>query len=128
MKNYMANGKGTRFSAFTTRIRCALCGSSFRRCKTKDDRPVYWRCSKGGKCESFSIREDDLKRLAAEVMGVKTFDEDRFRKEVEYIEAGKPNGLVVHFKDGRTEEISYTPSERRPKARGKERGEKWQRQ
>lgn len=29
MKNYMANGKGTRFSVFTTRIRCALCGSSF---------------------------------------------------------------------------------------------------
>lgn len=97
MKNYMANDKGTPFSAFTTRIWCTLCGPSFRRCKTKDDRPVYWRCCKGSQCESVSIREDDLKRVATEVMGLKTFDEDRFRKEVEYIEAGKPNGLVVPF-------------------------------
>ena len=87
MKNYMANGKGTRFSAFTTRIRCALCGSSFRRCKVKNDRPVYWRCSKGGQCESVSIREDDLKRVAAEVMGLKSFNGDVFREKVEYIEA-----------------------------------------
>lgn len=130
MKNYMANGKGTRFSAFTTRVRCALCGSSFRRCKTKHDRPVYWRCSKGGKCESVSIREDDLKRVAAEAMGLEDFDEDRFRGKVESIEAGKPDCLTVHFKSGRTEEISYTPtpSKRRPKARRKESGEKWQRQ
>lgn len=128
MKNYMANGKGTRFSAFTTRIRCALCGSSFRRCKVKNDWPVYWRCSKGGQCELVSIREDDLKRVAAEVMGLKSFDGDAFWNEVEYIEAGKQNCLVIHFKDGRTVEISYTPSERRPKARGKESREKWQRQ
>lgn len=128
MKNYMANGKGTRFSAFTTRIRCALCGSSFRRCKVKNDRPVYWRCSKGGQCESVSIREDDLKCVAAEVMGLKAFDEDDFREKVEYIEAGKQNCLIVHFKDGRIEETSYTPSGRRSKARGKESREKWQRQ
>lgn len=130
MKNYMANGKGTRFSAFTTRVRCALCGSSFRRCKTKHDRPVYWRCSKGGKCESVSIREDDLKRVAAEAMGLENFDEDRFREKVESIEAGKPDCLTVHFKSGRTKEISYTPtpSKRRSKARRKESREKWQRQ
>ena len=128
MKNYMANGKGTRFSAFTTRIRCALCGSSFRRCKVKNDRPVYWRCSKGGQCESVSIREDDLKRVAAEVMGLKSFNEDVFREKVEYIEAGKQNCLIVHFNDGRIEETSYTPSGRRSKARGKESREEWQRQ
>ena len=130
MKNYMANGKGTRFSAFTTRVRCALCRSSFRRCKTKHDRPVYWRCSKGGKCESVSIREDDLKRVAAEAMGLENFDEDRFREKVESIEAGKPDCLTVHFKSGRTKEISYTPtpSKRRSKARRKESREKWQRQ
>lgn len=74
-------------------------------------RAVYWRCCKGSQCESVSIREDDLKRVAAEAMGLKAFDGDAFRKEVEYIEAGKPNGLVVHFKDGRTAEISYTPPE-----------------
>lgn len=51
----------------------------FPECKTKHDRPVYWRCSKGGKCESVSIREDDLKRVAAEAMGLEDFDEDRFR-------------------------------------------------
>ena len=128
MKNYMANGKGTRFSAFTTRIRCALCGSSFRRCKVKNDRPVYWRCSKGGQCESVSIREDDLKRVVAEVMGLKSFNGDVFREKVEYIEAGKQNCLIVHFNDGRIEETFYTPSGRRSKVRGKESREEWQRQ
>ena len=39
------------------------------------------------------------------------FDEDRFREKVESIEAGKPDCLTVHFKSGRTKEISYTPDQ-----------------
>ena len=115
MKNYMANGKGTRFYPFTTRIRCVVCGSSFRRCKgnIKSGESVHWRCRQGGKCEAVSIREDDLKRVIAEVMGMKAFDADAFRNEVECVEVGKKACLTVHFKDGRAVDVSYTPSKKK---------------
>lgn len=116
MRNYMANGTNTRYYPFTTRIKCALCGSSFRRYSKsiKSGTFAHWRCTKGGQCESVSLREEDLERMAAEAMGTRTFDGDRFRKEVEWIAVGEKDKVVIHFKDGRVKEIPYTP----PKKRG----------
>lgn len=116
MRNYMANGTNTRYYPFTTRIKCALCGASFRRYSKsiKSGTFAHWRCTKGGQCESVSLREEDLERMAAEAMGTGTFDGDRFRKEVEWIAVGEKDKVVIHFKDGRVKEIPYTP----PKKRG----------
>ena len=51
MRNYMANGTNTRYYPFTTRIKCALCGSSFRRySKSKSGTFAHWRCTKCGQC------------------------------------------------------------------------------
>lgn len=115
IKNYMANGKETRFSPFTTRIRCVVCGSVFRRCtqRTKNGSTVYWRCSRGGQCESTGIREENLEQAVAKGMGMPTFDGDAFRKKVEYVEVGRKGSLTVYFKDGRRVETSYIPSGRK---------------
>lgn len=116
MKNYMANGKGTRFSAFTTRVRCAVCGHAFRRCKQKKKQgiSVHWRCGQGGKCSSLSVREEELMKIAADVMGLEAFDGDRFREEIDFMEVGAEDRITIHFKDGRIQTVPWT----KPKKQG----------
>ena len=116
MKNYMANGKGTRFSAFTTRVRCAVCGQAFRRCKRKMKYgiSIHWRCIQGGKCSSLSVREDDLIKIATDAMGLKAFDGERFREEIEFMETGADGQITIHFNDGRIEIVPWT----KPKPQG----------
>ena len=116
MKNYMANGKGTRFSAFTTRVRCAVCGHAFRRCKQRKKQgiSVHWRCGQGGKCSSLSVREEDLMKIAADAMGLEAFDGDRFREEIDFMEAGAEDQITIHFKDGRIQTVPWT----KPKKQG----------
>ena len=116
MRNYMANGTGTRFYPFTTRIKCAVCGAAFRRCMVSNNKSgasVHWRCSQGSKCESIAIREENLERAVAEIMGMESFDGDAFRNQVEYVEVGKQGCLAVYFKDGRRIETTYIPSKRK---------------
>lgn len=110
MKNYMANGSHTRFYPFTTRVKCAICGSSYHRCLQKKaaGKVAYWRCIKGGQCESTGLREDFLEQLAAKAMGIETFDDDRFRQKVEWIAMGEKGRITFHFKDGLIQEIPYT--------------------
>lgn len=116
MKNYMANGKGPRFSAFTTRVRCAVCGHAFRRCKQRKKQgiSVHWRCGQGGKCSSLSVREEDLMKIAADAMGLEAFDGDRFREEIDFMEAGAEDRIIIHFKDGRIQTVPWT----KPKKQG----------
>ena len=116
MRNYMASGKGTRFSPFTTRVRCAVCGHAFRRCKQRKKQgiSVHWRCGQGGKCSSLSVREEDLMKIAADAMGLEAFDGDRFREEIDFMEAGAEDRLTIHFKDGRIQTVPWT----KPKKQG----------
>lgn len=116
MKNYMANSKGTRFSAFTTRVRCAVCGHAFRRCKQRKKQgiSVHWRCGQGGKCSSLSVCEEDLMKIAADAMGLEAFDGDRFREEIDFMEAGAEDRIIIHFKDGRIQTVPWT----KPKKQG----------
>lgn len=116
MRNYMASGKGTRFSPFTTRVRCAVCGHAFRRCKQKKKQgiSVHWRCGQGGKCSSLSVREEELMKIAADAMGLEAFDGDRFREEIDFMEAGAEERITIHFKDGRIQTVPWT----KPKKQG----------
>lgn len=116
MRNYMASGKGTRFSPFTTRVRCAVCGHTFRRCKQRKKHgiSVHWRCGQGGKCCSLSVREEDLMKIAADAMGLEAFDGDRFREEIEFMEAGAEDRITIHFKGGRIQTVPWT----KPKKQG----------
>ena len=52
------------------------------------------------------LREDVLKAMIAEVMGLPAFDETAFSEQMERIEFHAPSELVFLFKDGR--QISRT--------------------
>lgn len=43
-----------------------------------------------------------LRQITAEVMGTEDFDEQAFRKSVDYIEIAPDDAFIYHFKNGRT--------------------------
>ena len=128
MRNYMANSTDSRYTEFTTRIRCEQCGSTFRR-NTQPNKSIkgskihYWRCPTYGDCVTTGIREDRLKELAASVMGLAEHDADAFKEQIEYISVAADMILTFHFFDGRDESVQYNtkrqrtarPSERKNK-------------
>lgn len=111
-RSHPANKKGK--TCFTSKIHCEKCGGNFhRQSVTMADghKNSYWHCC-GGK----SLRDDHLRELTAEVLGMKSFDEAVFLKQIDCISVRNTTHLTFHFHDGQTIEREY--------AFGKE-GVKW---
>lgn len=97
-------------SCFTSKIKCPLCGKSYRRSgkrQRKDPDEVYyiWICrtksEKGAKsCSAKSIPEKKLKAVCAEVLGIEVFDETVFTEKIQQIIVLGEDTLEFHFKDG----------------------------
>lgn len=91
---------------FSTMIKCAKCGLNYRRCTQKSQgkaggRLHYWRCTSQSKgCPSIGLREDYLKPMCAEVLGLDDFDEAAFLEQIERIDVDPPTTLTFVFKDG----------------------------
>lgn len=94
-------------TAMTGKIKCVKCGCNFRRAtqpsKTaKDGKAFYWRCAEHNCCETIGLREDILKPLIAEVLGIKEFDDTEFENQIDHIDVLSAHEIVFHFKDGMT--------------------------
>ena len=97
-------------SCFTSKIKCPLCGKSYRRSgkrQRKDPNEVYyiWLCrtksEKGAKsCSAKSIPEKKLKAVCAEVLNLEVFDETVFTEKTQQIIVYGEDTLEFHFKDG----------------------------
>ena len=97
-------------SCFTSKIKCPLCGKSYRRSgkrQRKDPDEVYyiWICrtksEKGAKsCSAKSIPEKKLKAVCAEVLSLEVFDETVFTEKIQQIIVLGEDTLEFHFKDG----------------------------
>lgn len=94
-------------SCFTSRIKCAECGCNFRgqtqrSVSSESGRMKHWRCSSGSAvCGTPGLRDDLLRKLAAEVMGTEVFDEERFLEQVDRIVVNKEKELTFVFCDDR---------------------------
>ena len=96
-------------SCFTSKIKCPLCGKSYRRSgkrQRKDPDEVYyiWLCrtksEKGAKsCSAKSIPEKKLKAVCAEVLDLEVFDETVFTEKIQQIVVHGEDTLEFHFKD-----------------------------
>ena len=90
-----------RASVLTGKIRCAHCGCNFHRATQpsatlEGGKAHYWRCTeKQDGCNAIGFREDVLKPLIANVLGLDEYDEDVFIREIDYIEA---DGRDLHFR------------------------------
>lgn len=102
-------------SAFTGAITCAQCGKSYKRIKNHGR--FAWNCStfqRKGKaaCPGLQIREDVLQRVAAEALGLASFDEAAFENMIASVEAKPDHTLVFHFRDGQIKEIRWAAPSR----------------
>ena len=103
-------------SAFSRKIRCAICGKNYRRKTTAYN--VVWCCStfntKGKKyCASKVIPESTLQAATAEVLGMSHFDEEAFQSQIDYIEACPDNLLRFVFVSGIVREYRWKDRSRR---------------
>ena len=117
---------------FTGMIICSACGKSYRH--VKNHGMSRWACPTyimEGKafCESKQIPEEIIMRLACDLLGWNSFDEEAFRQAVNHVTAVYPHTLIFHLRDGREEQLewqnrsraeSWTP-EMKEKAREKAR-------
>ena len=93
-------------NCFTSRIKCEHCGQNFRH--QKNAKISYWRCAKPHHdCDTIGLREDRLKDMAAEVLGLVEFDKKAFFKQMEEIRVKSAERIVFCFKDGRQVECIW---------------------
>ena len=105
-------------SCFTSKLKCSLCGKSYRRhsYKRKNDAAASWHCRnrgrKSGKCEAKPIPETILQEVCCSVLGIEVFDEKVFIAKVNAIIVHPNQKLVFQMNDGteisRTWEYSQT--------------------
>lgn len=97
-------------SCFTSRIKCDRCGENYRRqqYRHKDgSSTAVWRCPSASRCGSPSIKEETLRQLCAEALGIDGFDETAFREQVAGVHIVSPFRLSIHFFDGHNFECEW---------------------
>ena len=107
-------------SCLTTKIKCVQCGCNFRRATqssptSKTGKHHYWRCVDRNGCGTVGLREDLLKPILAEIIGIADFDEKLFNEQIDHIDVLSASEMVICFKDGR--KINHTWIQ--PKREGK---------
>ena len=113
-----AHQLGFNTSCFTSRIRCDSCGENYRRQRSRHKDGSYdsvWRCASSAKCDSPSIKEEALKAICADALGLSEFDEKVFRGQIACIHITAPFRLALHFFDGRTVEAEWQNKRNMPK-------------
>lgn len=130
-------GRGDNSSPFSGKVRCATCGKSYLRKKSRYR--TYWVCgtmsvhSKAECPQTLSVREDTLREIACRAMGTDIFDADEFGRRVESIMVHPDRRLVFRMADGsergfafefRSRKESWTPEMKETaRRRGKERAD-----
>lgn len=90
--------KALHLTCFTGKLKDPFSKKSYHRHPRKNG-VVYWESH--GEVKG-SIREEILKKISAEVLGLANFDENVFLKRVDRIEIPRPHTLLFFFKDGTT--------------------------
>lgn len=106
--NYRRNHAVTRddITCFTTKIKCEHCGCNFRKSTSPaadGGKLSYWRCADKNGCVVKGLRDEWLRELTADVLGLESFDEDVFLAQIDHIDVRDGKILTFYFKDGHTE-------------------------
>lgn len=112
--------RGIHTTCFTSKIKCAICGKSYRRRQRKgvDGLCYFWICrtksDKGASfCSAKAVPEKTLKSICAEVLGLDAFDENMFSEKIERITIIGEDTLRFHFYDGTVLEKTWQSTARR---------------
>lgn len=99
---------------------CGRCGANYR-CQThkRVDGTVVrsWYCSSPTAvgCSKVGIREDTLKALIADVMGLPEFDEELFNQHLAYATVPADNQIIFHFRDGHEASRTFVQKRQMPR-------------
>lgn len=98
--------KRSDVTCFSTKIRCEHCGCNFRaqtqNCSTSPSgKRRYWRCAEHNGCDTRGFRDDLLRLLTAEVLGLDAFDDAFFLSKIDHISVLSREDLIFHFYDGK---------------------------
>lgn len=109
-KNKDTNPNRDRFHEFTGFIKCGSCGANYRsQSRTLSDGSQIrsWYCT-GPKvsCSNPGIKDDTMKRLVADVLGLREFDEAEMDKQLMKATI-LGHTVTFHFRDGHTEEREF---------------------
>lgn len=117
---YLAKRRGTlkkpTLSAFSGLIVCDNCGAKYKRTTSKGKHS--WQCKTfltQGKafCPSRQIPEEELYRLATEVLKLDKFDEDILHSKIKNIRAKNNCKLTFYFADGKEVSKNWVPRTRK---------------
>ena len=116
LKSCATKGKGTGTYAFSSIIRCDLCGKNYKRTSTKGK--AVWKCTTyftEGKavCRARGIPEDTLMSVTADVLGLAAFDKAVIDKHILEIIARDDYQIEFKYHDGHTEERTWQLRSRR---------------
>lgn len=100
---FQGSQEGGRYP-FTSKIECGACGKNYKHKGTNGK--STWICSKHvecGKnyCDSKPISDFELRKISKEILEIKEFDNDVFKKNIEKIRITKSRTAIFVFKDGR---------------------------
>lgn len=109
----LAGRSEQRKSVFTSKVICSDCGAHYRRNSVgKGEYYTVWTCGTKRKqgckiCGAKDIREDCLKEICADVLGLTEFDESVFLEKIGNIFI-RGKTLQFHFTDGAVIEKPYS--------------------
>lgn len=90
--------KALHLTCFTGKLKDPFSKKSYLRHPRKNG-AVYWESH--GEVKG-SIREETLKKISTEVLGLASFDENIFLEKVDHLEIPRSHTLLFFFKDGTT--------------------------
>lgn len=104
-RNHAINRKD--ITCFTTKIKCVHCGCNFRKQISKSSgadgkKHHHWRCAEHSGCATVGLRDDRLRSMTANVLGIAEFDENIFKEQIDHIDVLSASEIMFCFKDGKT--------------------------
>ena len=108
------------YSEFTCFIKCGTCGANYRgeTYTIKDGTKIrVWRCQspRTGQCAKTAIKEDILKALIADVLGLPEYDSTAFVEQFENATVVSDGVIVFRFRDGHEVSRNYASKRKMPK-------------
>ena len=99
------DSKYGQLNTFTHFIKCGRCGANYRSQDHKlvnGDKVRSWYCASSTStgCSKKGIKDDEIKRLAAEALGITEFDLAVMDEQMDYATVQSDSELVFHFRDG----------------------------
>ena len=106
-RNHVPNRSGV--TCFTTKIKCTVCGNNFNRQlqHLASGEVYYWRCPHPTECGVRGVRDDRLREVTADVLGIPAFDEQAFLDQIDHINVDANMILTFVFRDGQTVEWKW---------------------